>query len=413
MFGIGIGDICIIIQGACAGWEAIASYSQDHGLARAELAVWRPALNKLSERVKSQSFSPEATAMAQFQLAECDKLLEKLEKLINARTPKGTRHVKWAIRDKRTVEEALKAADRRMRSLETTIMIESVAQKQVILMNTDNRLVAMPLHSQDNTIQIVDAMDEEWNIPMQICRNWEALHRVITLKFEGAKGTTWVRARRYQIKDEISGLALGKENWQERLKPGMRISMAMELHKNLDIHSTQHKCPRCDYPHPGITSDHLARVRCRQCRTFFEVSSRLRIISLDGNEDEDEDGDTKSADLPKRLHSQSGEESAIIIDEDDVGFFRRLHLVLYRSHEMMTITGICSHPLFTSEEIDMDFLCTELRAVAFCTNSGIRVPMSDVLRILDQIRISNIMNKQQGGGQATFVQGAGVGGVMM
>ncbi|RPB14060.1 hypothetical protein P167DRAFT_72996 [Morchella conica CCBAS932] len=139
--------------------------------------------------------------------------------------------------------------------------------------------------------------------------------------------------RRYEITNEATGASLSSDVHGNIVTPGMRLSMAMVLRKRVTWQS-QHECPRCGKWYEGATSRVLERVQCKICRITFQVSLEPRITEP---EPEIDDVDTN---MPL-CGISAGDESIIkeptagatALDDGDIQFFRRLHVLLPEVHE--------------------------------------------------------------------------------
>lgn len=72
-----------------------------------------------------------------------------------------------------------------------------------------------------------------------------------------------MEAGRYKIRDETAGRGgiLTAKEWNNRIKPGMTVSMAMVLRKQVLANKTEHNCPACNSPYTGPKSNDLERVQ--------------------------------------------------------------------------------------------------------------------------------------------------------
>lgn len=69
-----------------------------------------------------------------------------------------------------------------------------------------------------------------------------------------------MEAGKYNITDETDGTILTAAEWKARIKPGMKLSMAMVLEKQA-FNKREHSCPACDLEYIGAKTGDLARVK--------------------------------------------------------------------------------------------------------------------------------------------------------
>lgn len=63
------------------------------------------------------------------------------------------------------------------------------------------------------------------------------------------------------ITDESTGgVILTKAEWKNRIRPGMKLSMAMVV-KKPRTNTVQHTCPSCQLTYTGIKTKDLERVK--------------------------------------------------------------------------------------------------------------------------------------------------------
>lgn len=68
-----------------------------------------------------------------------------------------------------------------------------------------------------------------------------------------------MKAGRYRITDEASGTPFTALEWNDNIKPGMVLSIAMVLRK--PHAGPEHRCLACDMGYVGETTRELQRVR--------------------------------------------------------------------------------------------------------------------------------------------------------
>jgi hypothetical protein len=69
-------------------------------------------------------------------------------------------------------------------------------------------------------------------------------HGFLELIFENQRGYAKIMQREYNIADEDGeGTLITEDDWAERIKPGMTISMSMILRKSS---APERACPRCN-----------------------------------------------------------------------------------------------------------------------------------------------------------------------
>lgn len=81
-----------------------------------------------------------------------------------------------------------------------------------------------------------------------------------------------MEAGRYKIRDETAGGGgvLNAKEWNNSIKAGMTVSMAMILRKQVVANKTEHNCPACNSLYTGPKSNDLERVQW-----FVDVFSRV------------------------------------------------------------------------------------------------------------------------------------------
>ncbi|KAL0635228.1 hypothetical protein Q9L58_005874, partial [Maublancomyces gigas] len=313
-FGFGVGDILVVSNGVLKFWTTVRDASTEQEDLRKNLEILRQVVERITERagiLRPKLSPPIAIALGQ-QLSQCSKHLRNLDNIVAKYmgdfSPRGPhrkrRHrvIAWGAFKRDEFVESLNNLGKVILLLVSYAMFEGL----------DNKL---PLAVQDTsdcqTIRLIDALDRE-----------SGFEDFLKFNFNRSFGKSWVEAGRYKIRDETAGGGgiLTAKEWNNSIKAGMTVSMAMVLRKQVVANETEHNCPACNSPYTGPKSNDLERVQCKKCATFFQVSSEPRVVELP---DDVTDQGSLSSSTGNAKHMNSSE----VVDMDEIQYFRRLHVL--------------------------------------------------------------------------------------
>ncbi|KAI1629603.1 hypothetical protein EDD37DRAFT_617446 [Exophiala viscosa] len=291
------------------------------------------------------------------------------------------------------------------------------------IMSFANCFISLPYQVSlltDESILLTTALGEPLKVPRHYWESFDIFHAFLRTHFETRPGKTYVRARRYRILlGGNTGQVLEIAKWQQVVSARMKLVMAMLLE------SMDDDCPKCQHP---LERRSASLSYCADCDNWYQAIDMTQDKGGFHDSDSGSLDDTSGSSHPLSP-SQSLEHLFFRFGPhpDELRYF--VHMLLAKDTEpawgqfddkmtmeeaelgdvlldtqkgltcnrIWSVKSVFGRPNFAKPrfrdrlrsmekflngEIDIDNLCTELRAVARCSQGGAVVHKDDVDRIL-------------------------------
>ncbi|KAF8248514.1 hypothetical protein K440DRAFT_625716, partial [Wilcoxina mikolae CBS 423.85] len=303
-------------------------------------------LQTVKQQISSSQLPPSAVQAIKGHILRCKPLLEKFntttkkyklslaKKCGSGNKMKDTwRKIGWGMYKRDEILELFDGLGKQMDAIHLLLscytapavacvasqMNESVA----ILKRIENNIAVdlAPWTPDYKPIRFVDALDGRVLLPYEHCRNFKNFQIMLRNHFDGRPGSNWVNTGLFEILNESQMTPLTIQNWEETIMPNMELSMSILLkQQQRSSERPPQDCPSCGVTYKGYGKcTELERVRCLNCRTWFQISSEPRVVELS------DDDKTQNRISEERENSST---SHPVLNENDRRLIRRFHVVL-------------------------------------------------------------------------------------
>ncbi|KAI5839119.1 hypothetical protein DFP73DRAFT_221937 [Morchella snyderi] len=270
-FGVGVGDIITITKIGFKLWVNFRGAKKEREDLAANLMEWRDKLKMLEVMLANAQLSPPAAKHAKGQLSEALLTLQILEVLNNKIVRgKAFRQAAWEVCGRAEFEKYQAGLKERVETINSlflggsmALVTDTVRENNVILKQVENGMKHMGFSPDHEPIRFIDALNGQRLLPWEYCKTWEDFRSLVQMGFKESAGKSFVERGEYDIINEESGALLKMEEWGNIIKPGILLSMAIVIRKQMEKGKNDHRCPGCQTRYTGSVGigNELERVK--------------------------------------------------------------------------------------------------------------------------------------------------------